>query len=312
MTASASTSVAIVTQAMNLRPRSQRDRVDIAGDDRSRTVPVEPSVGAEVERVEHVTPLSRRRGAHECCSMRGPMRCHSLLLSMLGAVAPAQSAPSATPLTVAGLPDGAPLTVAASHDGAQLAIVVELKKGWHLYGRETGAGEAVAVTITGGAFAATGELDAPMDDKGLITGLATLRLPLQRIGVGDALSARMRFLVCDPLECLPPIELDLATPKEALRVLLVAVDEEERTQRIAGFLQQRGLLVETTTYAKVTAARCDAVDVVLADSPTFRQVKGQTANARKFPKTASPVVAVGFLGTELIEGQQVAMTSGYI
>lgn len=215
-------------------------------------------------------------------------------------------------MRVTGLPAEAPLTVTASHDGAQLAIVVDLQPSWHLYGRETGGGEAVTVTITGGAFAAAGALAAPMDAEGRILGRATLQLPLQRTGDGLQLTARMRFLVCDPLECQPPIELELATPAAPIRVLLVAVDRDERTQRIAAFLHQRGFVVTTTTYADVTTAQCDAVDVVLADSPTFRNVKGQTANARKFPATEAPVVAVGFLGTELVKSQKVAMTSGYI
>jgi hypothetical protein len=63
----------------------------------------------------------------------------------------------------------------------------------------------------------------------------------------------------------------------------------------------------------VDTRACDAHDVVLADSKLFREnEKGSFGRARGFPQTASPIVAVGFLGTELIEGHRIAMTSGYI
>jgi hypothetical protein len=43
---------------------------------------------------------------------------------------------------------------------------------------------------------------------------------------------------------------------------------------------------------------------------------GQGAKVRaqvlQFPRTHTPIVAVGFYGTELIEAHGVAMTSGYI
>ncbi len=231
------------------------------------------------------------------------------LVALLLFGAAAAQAPTARPLTVAGMPADAPLTVAASVDTESLCVQVELKQGWHLYGRDVGGGKPVAVRIVDGAFAAAGELVTPMDAKGLITGKAELRLPLRRASPGDALQAAMSFMVCDALQCLPPIELELRT---AFPVLLVAVDDGERTQRIATFLRERGLLPTVTTYATVTTALCDANEVVLADSPTFGQVRGKKINARAFPKTESPVVAVGFLGTELLEAHKVAMACGYI
>lgn len=239
------------------------------------------------------------------------------LLSLLCAAAGALAQQS-IPLIVSGLPKKAPLQVTAHHDGAVLQVVFDLKTSWHVYTRDSGGGQPVAVKVTGGAFAAAGDLVKPPDHEGQVEGSATFKLPLRRVGDGAQLQAQVDFMVCDPLECLPPITLQLATAADAvlaaapLRVLLVAVDKEERTQRIFAFLQERGFAVELTTYADVRAEDCEKFDVVLADSPTFRNVKGQTANARKFPATKTPVVAVGFLGTELIEGQKVAMTSGYI
>jgi DNA-binding response OmpR family regulator len=98
-----------------------------------------------------------------------------------------------------------------------------------------------------------------------------------------------------------------------LKVLLVVDKEDARSKRLAELLKRSGMAPKVTTYAKVTANTCDAHDVVLADSKLFRKnEKGSIGRARGFPKTKSPIVAVGFLGTELIEGQKIAMTSGYI
>lgn len=233
---------------------------------------------------------------------------HLITLLGLAAVTLAQS----VPLTVTGLPKKAPLTVTAQHDGQTLLVQFDLKPSWHVYTRDTGGGQPVAIEITGGAFEANGALVMPPDHEGQVEGRATFSLPLQRVGDGAQLQAQVEFMVCDPLECLPPMLLQLTTAAAPLRVLLVAVDKEERTQRIEAFLKERGFTTGVTTYAEVRAEDCEMWDVVLADSPTFRNVKGQTANARKFPKTTTPIVAVGFLGTELIEGQNGALTSGYI
>ncbi len=101
---------------------------------------------------------------------------------------------------------------------------------------------------------------------------------------------------------------------DAPRSVLLVVDQEDaRSERIAAFLRQGGMTPKVTTYEKVTVRACDGVDVVLADSKLFdRNAAGSRARARKFPKTSSPIVAVGYLGTELIEAHGIAMTSGYI
>lgn len=229
---------------------------------------------------------------------------------------PAQAPEQPVALAVKGIPADAPLTVTARRDGLSLRIQVELQPEWHLYGRDVGGGQPVDVTIASGAFAAAGALVTPMDGNGLIRGTADLVLPLRRVTGGVELEATMRFMVCDALHCLPPIELELTAPSgspaQPLRVLLVAVDESERTQRIASYLRERGIELTATTYAKVTTGECDRHEVVLADSPTFNQHKDALEAARAFPRTASPVVAVGFLGTELLEAHKVAMACGYI
>ena len=239
-----------------------------------------------------------------------------LAIVLLPVAAPAQAA-AATRIDVKGMPDDAPLTIVASHDAATLRLAFDLKDGWHLYGRDVGGGQPVEVRITGGVFEAAGKLVTPMNGEGLITGKGELLLPLRRTGDGAAIQATMSFMVCDALQCLPPIELELRSaqgkPQDGpCKVLLVAIDDGERTQRIAAFLRERGFVPTVATYATVTAEQCDAHDVVLADSPTFNQTRGKKANTKDFPKTESPVVAVGFLGTQILVAHKVAMACGYI
>ncbi len=243
----------------------------------------------------------------------------AVFASLAGAVLTAQQPEPPRPraLTVAGLDANAPLHVAATLNGLSLQVQVALQPGWHLYGRDTGGGQPVQIEIgAGSAFAAAGALQTPMDAHGLITGDATLTLPLRSLPAGTGCQATMRFVVCDALQCLPPMALELSLPPlvsaNAPTILLVAVDDSERTTRIAAFLNERGLQTTTTTYAKVQQADCDRHDVVLADSPTFGQTKGARAAAVKFPMTGTPIVAVGFLGTQLLEAQKVAMACGYI
>src|SRR5262249_6436439 len=121
---------------------------------------------------------------------------------------------------------------------------------------------------------------------------------------------------CDALECLPPMTVELSTQAN---VLLVAVERSERAERIAAFLTGRGFHVSTTTYDQVQQAECDASDVVIADSPTFNHLEGKKgqrsaadAAARRFPLTSAPLIAVGFLGTEVLKAQKVSMASGYV
>jgi DsbC/DsbD-like thiol-disulfide interchange protein len=231
-------------------------------------------------------------------------------LFVLGTQAPAQD--PARPLAVTGLSPSAPLTIAAEATERQLLLRVEIQPGWHLYGRDTGAGKVIELTILeGSSFAANGALSAPVDAKGEITGLAEISLLLKRTAPGDSLRARFTFMACDPLLCLPPMEVLLVAP-ERPTVLLVAIAKDERSARIAAFLEARGFRPTVETYAAVTTAQCDAHDVVLADSPYFGQARGATKHADHFPETTSPIVAVGFLGTRLLEAQKVAMACGYI
>ena len=119
-------------------------------------------------------------------------------------------------------------------------------------------------------------------------------------------------MVCDPLECLEPMQVALSGELEALEVLLVVEERGERAQRIADFLVARGFEATTTTYAEATADACEAVDVVLADSRLFLETREARDAALAFPESPTPIVGVGFLATEMFEAHGLAMTSGYI
>ena len=194
-----------------------------------------------------------------------------------------------------------------------------------MYGRDVGGGQPVQVKILDGScFKAAGKLVVPMDDKGQITGDATLSLPLRRTKKGAKLRASFSFMVCDALMCLPPREVTLetaalgaaATPQK-LKVLLVTLDDDERTARIKSFLEARGFGCTVTHFKDVRKKACDRHDLVLTDSPNADKEASRTSmRARKhaiaFPETKSPIIATGFLGTELLEAHKLALTSGYI
>lgn len=231
------------------------------------------------------------------------------LLHLLGGLA-AQS-----PLRVAGLAPDEPLAITATATPDRLVLQLAIRPEWHLYGRDTGGGEPVRLTLADGcAFAAAGPPVVPTDAAGHITGEATITLPLARIAAGDAIEASFRFMACDPLMCRPPAEVTLTgtVAVRPLEVLLVALARNDRSERIAAFLRRRGFNCTIATYADVTLEQCDAKDLVLADSPLFEEARAGTKHARRFPDTRSPIVATGFLGTVLLEELKVAMACGYI
>lgn len=195
------------------------------------------------------------------------------------------------------------------------ALVVELHiaDGWHAYTEDVGGGMPVQIELDDGCdYRAAGELQKPAANKGAVTGTARWTLPIAAKGDGGRLHATVRHQVCDALECLMPQTVAISGRLDAFEVLLVSGVQDERSERIAALLAERGFEVTATTYADVTAEQCDAHEVVLADSKRF----GGTARVReqvlKFPATSTPIVGVGFWGTELFEAQGVAMTSGYI
>lgn len=244
--------------------------------------------------------------------MRFSPMIRSLVVVILGltAVASAQ-----TRLKVTGLPPDAPFSISASATDRQLTLDLIVDAGWHLYSRDVGGGQPIAVEV-GGDFQASGALVAPEDPRGYVTGLARLTLPIEVAGSGASgpfeLSAQVQLQVCDELECLAPMTVTLEGDVEALRVLLVVAEEDEHAARIEAWLGGRGFAATVTTYTEVTAELCDASDVVLADSKTFRSAGVKSAVINAFPKTEAPLITVGFNGTRLVEAHGLAMTSGYI
>lgn len=232
------------------------------------------------------------------------------------ATAASPAAAPATELRVSGLTEDDPLQVRATATTDALEVEVVLADEWHLYGRDTGNGKPIEFTARkGSSFAPAGKPTAPMDGKGEITGTARIRVPLRRTADGTTVDIAFRFMVCDPLQCLPPHEVLLQGDLGAaapMRVLLAVVERGERSARIATWLEEQGVACTVATYAEVTAEQCDSSDVVVADSPYFGQSRGARAAVQKFPQTTAPVVAVGFLGTQLLEANKIAMACGYI
>lgn len=220
-------------------------------------------------------------------------------------------------LEVSGLPDDAPVAIRAAATTELLVVDLALEPEWHAYAIDKGEGQPITLRIDGDcAFVAAGGLRIEPSDAGVLTGDVRLELPLVAQRGAEKIRATLEFMVCDALQCLPPMSVairgSVAAGPAANSVLLVADQVDERSARIEKFLGERGFDVTVTTYEKVTATDCDRVAVVLADSKLF----GQGAKVRqlvlKFPQTVSPIVAVGFHGTELVEAHQIAMTSGYI
>jgi hypothetical protein len=224
-----------------------------------------------------------------------------------------------TPLTVRGVPDGAPFRVRATATDRELAVTLDLDAEWHAYSRDIGGGRPVALTIDdGSSFSASTALTVDDEDgDGKLEGRVRLTLPLQHEGDGYELQASLALQVCDALECLAPMTLAIQGEVAPLRVLLVVAKNEEpddrvRTERLRAWLAERGFATEVSTYTTVDLRAADAHDVVIADSDVFPKHGVGRDVMHRFPRTTAPIVAVGFIGTELCEAHGIAMTSGYI
>jgi len=225
-------------------------------------------------------------------------------------------------LSVTELDAAEPFQVSAVAHEQQLSIEVRLEPGWHMYGRDAGKGPPVAITILqGSCFEAAGAPVIPMDAEGEIKGKTTITLPLRRTRSGNSLKARFSYMVCDALECKAPAEFTLERSHSAskpLTVLLITSDDKSRSDRIQEFLQKAGFTCKVTQYAAVTKAECEAHDLVVYDSPcsdqdTWRTVsRAGRKHAAEFPKIKTPLIAVGFLGTELLDAHRLAIACGYI
>ena len=247
----------------------------------------------------------------------------SLACAMLAAAAlpyqgpeqPGQEARRGGALSVTGVPESAPFTLMANATDRVLRLNLDIESGWHMYSADVGGGAPVSVVI-GGAFENDGELVFPTDPESHITGDAEICIPIRRArdaeSVTGALTATVELQVCDALECLEPMTIELRGEARALSTLLVVGEVDEHAARIQEWLTARGFQVTATTYEKVDAQAAEASDIVIADSKSFGAARSILTHLESFPRTETPVLAVGFAGTELVEAHGLAMTSGYI
>lgn len=214
-------------------------------------------------------------------------------------------------VTLSGIPLRAPFQMKASVDRSRLIIDVAFQDGWHAYARDVGGGAPIRIETTDGEKSSQlGQLRLPATEGGELGGHVRL-IQWLKLPVDEAeFDLTLHMTVCDALECLPPYEIRLSGSVTPLAVLLVAAQNDDRTDKIATFLRDRHFRVDTITYGEVTAEACDTHDLVIADSTLFTE--SRRVDVADFPKTTSPLITVGFLGTELVEAHGLAMTSGYI
>ena len=242
----------------------------------------------------------------------------TIVCAALAWVGPPQQEPAVSQggsLFVEGVPEVAPFTVAASATDRILRLDLDIERGWHMYSAEVGGGAPISIVV-GGAFENAGEVVFPPDPKSYVTGRAEILVPIRAVEGGNdearSLTATVALQVCDALECLEPMTVELRGEVRALSTLLVVSEDDDHAARIQAWLQGRGFEVRATTYGDVDASMAEASDVVIADSKTFRSARSALTHLEHFPRTETPVFAVGFIGTELVEEHDLAMTSGYI
>lgn len=229
------------------------------------------------------------------------------LLALAG-LATAQS-----PLEVSGIPNDAPFAVAARATASELVVDLTFLPEWHAYARDVGGGQPVRLSLDeDSGFRAAGKFVAPDRGDGLLVGNVALSLPIAANGESNRLRATLELQVCDALECLEPMTVRIDGEVASTSLLLVVAERGPRSERITTFLTERGFDVAVDTYTDVTAEACEARDVVIADSGLFREHGVGLDVVRGFPRSSTPLIAVGFLGTVLVEAHGLAMTSGYI
>lgn len=247
-----------------------------------------------------------------CAPLRRILSLSRISLLLATVLLAAQHLTAQHDVEIRGVPADAPFAVTAWVDATRLVIDLELNDDWHCYASDIGGGQPLSLEFTGdSAVRAVGKLRLPRDRAGELHGRVRIEQWI-RAKVGDTFRAKLDFMVCDPMQCLPPIELTLRGKISPLRVLLVTSSSDAYAERVRSFLSERQFAVTSVLYDQVDAKTCDAHDVVLASSKLFREDGKGGRKARSFPKTESPIVAVGFLGTQLIENHGIAMTSGYI
>jgi hypothetical protein len=97
------------------------------------------------------------------------------------------------------------VTVKAEATETTLTITLRVRTGWHVYSPKATAGKAVSFEIlAGSAFEAAGEPIFDDEPDGSMRGYAEIKVPLRRVGKGEALSIDFTYTVCDEKACRPP------------------------------------------------------------------------------------------------------------
>lgn len=199
----------------------------------------------------------------------------------------------------------------------QIFITVTIESEWHIYAPGSKAGVPLTVKMNEGSdFSLAGDIHVEQNEKGEVGGVATIRIPIERSGEGNKLDFDFDYQACDALECEEPVRLNFVgdvSNQGPRKVLLVVDANDERAQRISKLISDAGIDCETHLYKdELSREFCDSFDVVITDCPGFRNSRDGLAAVEKFPRTDTPIIAVGFLGTRLIENHKLALTSGYI
>lgn len=161
----------------------------------------------------------------------------------------------------------------------------------------------------------TGEIVVPQNKKGEVSGAVVFRTPIKKNEGGKHLAVEFSYQVCEGRICLPPSNCEFSgePSKGPVDVLLMVGEEGERTDRIAAMLTSEGFDCTTRTYeSRPEKAYCDRFDVVIVDSELYDKSKSLGKLATKFPKTRAPMVAVGYIGCQVVKSHQIAMASGYM
>ncbi len=103
-----------------------------------------------------------------------------------------------------------PVTVKAEATETTLTITLRVRAGWHVYSPKAAAGKAVSFEIlAGSAFEAAGEPLCDAEPDGSMRGYVEIKVPIRRVGKGEALTIDFTYTVCDEKACRPPKTLRL-------------------------------------------------------------------------------------------------------
>lgn len=98
-----------------------------------------------------------------------------------------------------------------------------------------------------------------------------------------------------------------------MRVLFVTPDAG-RGGRFRDFLRSEGMACDVAVYGATSPEAAVAYDVLVADTPVgaAREVIAQGQAVQGFPAAPRPVVAIGFLGVQLLQTHHTAIGDAFL